>query len=129
LAWALADAGTDLTEAQHWVEHAKQLNPDNPCLYDTEAWLEFRRGNCEIAYEKIQEAIPLADSSPEIAFHAGAILASSGRPVEALAFLDKALDSRRPFGGRKQAEDIRHGICVLRENRSFGKVMPYANFA
>jgi tetratricopeptide (TPR) repeat protein len=113
LAWALADAGTDLTEAQHWVEHAKQLNPDNPCLYDTEAWIEFRRGNYEIAYEKVQEAIPLADYSPDIAFHAGAIFARTGRPVEALAFLNKALDSPRLFGGRKRAEEIRLGICQL----------------
>jgi tetratricopeptide (TPR) repeat protein len=118
MAWALADAGTDLAEASAWVEHAKRLNPDNPCLYDTEAWIDFRRKHYDAAWEKIREAIPLADWSPDIAYHAAVILASKGNVTKASAFVTKAVRSLRPFSRRPEAVILHRNLMSNRRPRT-----------
>jgi tetratricopeptide (TPR) repeat protein len=112
LAWALADSG-DLEQAELWLEQAKRMNPDNPCLFDTEAWIEFRKkGHYQAAYAKLAEALPFAPHSPDISYHAGAVLSRLNRREEAIAYLRMALEFVRPFGGRESATALLAGLTA-----------------
>jgi len=111
LAWALADSG-DLEQAELWLEQAKRMNPDNPCLFDTEAWIEFRKEHYQAAYAKLAEALPFAPHSPDISYHAGAVLSRLNRREEAIAYLRMALEFVRPFGGRESATALLAGLTA-----------------
>jgi tetratricopeptide (TPR) repeat protein len=108
LAWALAEAGTiaDLDEARHWLRVAQEREPNSPHLADTSAWIEHRAGDDAKAFEALRPALPLADQLPEVAYHAGAILAGLGRRDEAIPYLRQALASGQSFPGIAEARSL-----------------------
>jgi hypothetical protein len=107
LAWRLADAGAELEEAQRWLGIARQkYGASDPYLADTNAWIEYRRGEYGAAWEAIQPGLSLAREIPEVAYHAGAIQARLGDRSSAKQFLGLALKSGEPFRGKDDAARI-----------------------
>ena len=106
LAWALADSGIDLGQASHWFQIARQHYPQDPYLSDTQAWIEYRKGNYPGALEALQPSLPHAEQVPEIAYHAGAIHAKLRNRSEAVHFLRLSLQFGQPFNGQKEAKAL-----------------------
>ncbi|WDE03415.1 tetratricopeptide repeat protein [Thalassomonas viridans] len=106
LAWALADKGTDLEQAQSWLDKAKKLAPENVFLSDTQAWLDVRQGNYRQALKHIQPSIHYAAQVPEIAYHLGVIHYNLGEKNKAIEYLQLSLKSQDSFNGRTQAQAL-----------------------
>lgn len=106
LAWALAETGRDLDEARQWLQRARERSPRSPYLADTAAWIEYQGDQSARAWTEIQTALPLVDSIPEVAYHAGAIQARLGHPEEAVRYLQKALKIGRSFPGDAAAKGL-----------------------
>jgi len=106
LAWALADKGTDLAQAQSWIDKAKALAPENVFLSDTQAWLDVRRGNYQQALKHIQPSIGYAPQVPEIAYHLGVIHYNLGEKDKAIEYLKLSLKLPESFNGRTQAKAL-----------------------
>lgn len=106
LAWVLAECGRDLPLARRCVSLAQRKLGASPYLADTVAWIEFRAGNVRQALSLLTPALPEAASTPEIAWHAGAIYARLGQRARAIRYLRMSLASQRCFSGRPQAEKL-----------------------
>ena len=75
--------------------------PQAPYLSDTQAWIEYRKGNYPGALEALQPSFPHAEQVPEIAYHAGAIHAKLGDRSKAVHFLRLSLQF-----GQKEAKTL-----------------------
>ncbi|WDE01060.1 tetratricopeptide repeat protein [Thalassomonas actiniarum] len=106
LAWALTDEGTDLAQAQSWLDKAKVLTPDNVFLSDTQAWLDVQQGNYRQALKHIQPSISYAQQVPEIAYHLGVIHYNLGEKNKAIEYLQLSLKLPESFSGRTQAKAL-----------------------
>lgn len=96
-AYSLVERGERLEEAQQLIARALALEPNEPALMDTQAWLFFKQG-------KLNEADSIFSSfsqqeieqDAEIAYHIGVLRAAQGRVQEALFYLEKAKDTFAP---------------------------------
>jgi tetratricopeptide (TPR) repeat protein len=104
LAWALVDSGGHPEEIDAVFRIAEKSPQARIPLADSAAWYLFRQGEYEEALEVQEPALELVDEVPEIAYHAGAILAALGQREEAKDYLALALQHERPFSGRSAAE-------------------------
>ncbi len=80
VAYALAEAGTDLDWAQSLVLQALALEPDNPDYLDTRGWIACRSGRARAGLRDIRRASKLTD----------------GQEAEIEAHLDRCADARVP---------------------------------
>ncbi|MFN0125279.1 MAG: tetratricopeptide repeat protein [Verrucomicrobiales bacterium] len=103
LAWSMADSGGDLGEAKRLLRLAQAKNSESPYLKDTEAWIHYKAGDSLAAMKSIESAIALAETIPEVAYHAGTIYMQLGDREKALRYLRQALASGRDFNGKKDA--------------------------
>ncbi len=106
LAWALTDGGEDLIQASIWLKKAKQLDPTNVFLSDTEAWLNVQKQNYKQALKSIQPSLKYANTVPEIAYHASVINHKLGNKKQAIEFIKLALKADHSFNGRTEAEKL-----------------------
>lgn len=90
--YSLADQNRDLERAFDLVSKAMSLKPDNGYIIDSLAWVYYRMGNFEKAWELIQEAVELADGDPVIWEHYGDIARELGKPDEAREAYRKSLE-------------------------------------
>ena len=72
----------------------------------TMAWVMYRLGNIVQAERTLQEALNAGGVGHDSAYFAAQILSERGRADAALQLLKPALDSKRLFGARKNAEAL-----------------------
>ena len=112
LAWALSDNGTDIAQAQKWLDKAKVLEPENVYLSDTQAWLDVRQGKYQQALQHIQPSIIYAKQVPEIAYHTAVILYNLGKNRQAIKYLELSLKSQDSFNGKTQAKALLSRLSI-----------------
>lgn len=110
LAWALAATAQDLSQAKKWLLKAKQQDPENVFLSDTEAWIHVREGRYRKALRTIQPSLEYAGKLPEIAYHAGVIHYHLGNPARAADYWRLSLEQETLFQGRKDAKALLHKV-------------------
>jgi len=97
LAYIYADSGQNLDRALDLAQDAKALLPDNPSVADTLGWVLFKRGvpSAAIGYLKEAEAAtkPGDASLGVVRFHLAQAYEANGDPEDALAALDRALET------------------------------------
>jgi len=76
LAYTWAEAGEHLDEARQHVGAALAKDPGNAAYIDTLAWIEYKTGEFEEAWENILQAELLRPGDPEIEEHKKAIRAA-----------------------------------------------------
>ncbi len=89
--YSLADANKDLDRAHILIKKALKAKPDNGYIQDSLAWVYYRQGKIELAWEEILRAVTNADKDPIIWEHYGDIAARAGRRDEARKGYTKAL--------------------------------------
>ncbi len=92
LGYIYADQNRNLDEALNLLEHALELEPDNPYILDSVGWYLYRIGDLEAAFEYLArsyEQLPAAD----VGAHLGEVLWVKGRKDEALAIWQEAYES------------------------------------
>ncbi len=90
LGYTLADLNRRLDYASIYIRRAYEINPTEPAIIDSMAWLEFRLNNLELAESYIQRAASMFHDS-EILGHWVEILWSMQRKAEAIQLLKDAL--------------------------------------
>jgi tetratricopeptide (TPR) repeat protein len=73
LGYTLADRTTRFDEARRYIEHAYEIQPDDPSIIDSMGWVAFRQGRLQEAERYLRRAWEL-DNNPEIAAHLGEVL-------------------------------------------------------
>lgn len=82
LGYTLADRTNRLEEAYQYIREAYRLAPEDPAVIDSLGWIEYLRGNHEVALKNLRNAMELMPD-PEIAAHLGEVLWVTGRKKEA----------------------------------------------
>ncbi len=77
--------------ADSLISEALKMEPENPIFLDSKAWVEFKRGNIESAYEFLKKAIEKGADDPEIFEHMGIVLEKQGKIREAIRWFERAL--------------------------------------
>lgn len=89
--YTLADAGRELERALVLIEKAHFLEPESPHILDSLAWVQFRLGAYDKAWENIRQVVSQIDDDPLIWEHYGDIARAMGKAGEAYAAYQKAL--------------------------------------
>ncbi|MFW5734384.1 MAG: tetratricopeptide repeat protein [Oceanidesulfovibrio sp.] len=90
--YTLADQDRDLERAFDLVSKAMILKPDNGYIVDSLAWVYYRMGRFEKAWELIQEASKLTGEDPVIWEHYGDIARELGKLDQARMAYGKSLE-------------------------------------
>ncbi|MFO8031720.1 MAG: tetratricopeptide repeat protein [Desulfohalobiaceae bacterium] len=90
--YSLAEQGQDLQRALILIKKALQEDPENGFYLDSLAWVYFRSGNLEQAWEHIQKAVEQVQDDPIIWEHYGDIAAELNKQEQAREAYQKSLE-------------------------------------
>lgn len=90
LGYTLADRTDRIDEAYGLIKEALALTPEDPAVLDSMGWVEYRRGNYQVASELLAQAMKIMPDH-EIAAHLGEVLWVIGSREEARAAWRKGL--------------------------------------
>ena len=93
--YTLADKNTDLERALSLITAALEESPDTDYIVDSLAWVQFRLGRIEEAWNSINRCISLGGDDPAIWEHYGDIAKVMGKREEALKGYKKSI-AREP---------------------------------
>jgi len=80
LAWFLAVRADDLSEATELAQKALAFQPGNAAILDTLGWIALRKGNVDLALERLEAATIAADGgAPEIELNLVEALIAAGQ--------------------------------------------------
>ena len=88
----LAEKGQDLDLAEGLVREALAADPGNGAYLDSMAWVMYRNGRFEEAFDYLIQAVNVLPDDPVILEHLGMVLNDLGQKAEALDVLRRALD-------------------------------------
>jgi len=106
LAYLYAESTTDkemLAKAAKLIQDAVTQNPDNPGFLDTAAWVAYKQGDLENAWNYAQDARAYSGRALHC-LHAAVILDARGEREQALKYLNDALESKSDRLDRKALE-------------------------
>lgn len=106
LGYMWAEKGLNLDSAQILIEQALDIDPGNGAYLDSYAWVLYRRGEYERAYEFMKMALEHIENDPVVLEHFGDILERLDRPDAALEAYRRAQEFE-PVDGKRIAEKIR----------------------
>ncbi|ROM97275.1 tetratricopeptide repeat protein [Pseudomonas brassicacearum] len=90
LGYTLSDRTTRYAEAKTLIEHAHQLNPEDPAVLDSLGWVNYRLGNLDVAERYLRQALERFPDQ-EVAAHLGEVLWANGKQREAKQIWGKFL--------------------------------------
>lgn len=106
--YILADRNEQLDRAMVLISRANRLEPDNGYILDSLAWINFRMGKFEEAWEVIKRAVSLKPKQPELWDHYGDIAAALDKKKSAAKGYRKALNLKP-----ENSEQIRRKLNEL----------------
>jgi tetratricopeptide (TPR) repeat protein len=118
LAYLLADHDMDLSKASNYARKAYELEPTNPNILDTYAFVLYKKGEFAKAAEFIHNSISMFEQSSvsapaETYQHAGMINEKLNRKPQALAAYKQALEIGDQSLSDKNKEQIKSSIQRL----------------
>ncbi len=93
----------ELKKADQLINKAIAKDQKNPYYKDTKAWIEFKLGNLDSAWENIQEALNTSKEIGIINYHAAIIAHKLGYQDKAKEYLKIAMEQRLNPKTREQA--------------------------
>lgn len=92
LGYTLADKTQRYEEAYQYIRQAYELTPEDPAVIDSLGWVEYKRGNVEVALKYLKNAFLLIKDH-EISAHLGEVLWVAGQKEAAIAAWKQGLAS------------------------------------
>jgi Tfp pilus assembly protein PilF len=118
LAWLLAQHDDTLADALGYATAAQRLLPRQPEVLDTLGWVYYRQGAGALAISWFERAVEAAPDEPTYRFHLALAHQKAGRADTARTFVKQALESKRAFAGRQEAERL---LADLSQGRGAGQ--------
>ena len=107
----LADENRELDRAYALIRRAVELAPDADFILDSLAWVHFRRGELDAAWEEINRALDASDKNnphdPAMLEHYGDIAAARGDVASARQGWKNAMDLFSNMGYEEDAARVR----------------------
>jgi tetratricopeptide (TPR) repeat protein len=124
IGYTLAEQGQNLDRAEILIKKALNLDPENGYYLDSLAWLYFKSGKLDQAWEAISNAVSRVKDDPIIWEHYGDIASAVQKPDQARTGYERALEH-----GPDNPEQIRDKLrsILSGESSSFppdGRVLP-----
>ncbi|NCQ35177.1 tetratricopeptide repeat protein [bacterium] len=107
LGYFLAEKNIDLEEAERLVQEALVADPSNGAYLDSIAWIRFRQGRMNEAFDYLVRAVNVLPDDPVVLEHLGVVLAAKGQDDEARQMLRRALAMG---GDRVRLETLLEGL-------------------
>jgi Tfp pilus assembly protein PilF len=105
LAMLLVDQREDPRSLDRAAELVYRLNTSqHPALLDTIGWVQYRRGELDTALWNLKQAVKKAPEAAAMHYHLGMAYYKKGDAASAQSHLEKALASKDPFMGLKEAK-------------------------
>jgi len=92
LAYINAEHFDNIDEAYDQAMQARNLRPTDPAIADTLGWINFKRGDYELALSLIKESVSKISQHPEIQYHLGKAHAALNEDASAKAAFSRALE-------------------------------------
>ncbi len=106
LAWALAEANSDLEKAKRLAVKATTLAPQDPSALDTLGWVCYKRREYDEAITALERSLRLRPDSATTHYHLAVALCAAGKPAEGSKHLRAALRSQAQFPEKEQAQRL-----------------------
>lgn len=110
----LADANRDLDKAYKYIQRAVELEPDTDFILDSLAWVQYRRGELDDAWEQIQKALNAsgkdAPKDPAMLEHYGDIAAARGDRDSARNGWQQSMELFEKLGYPDDADRVRRKL-------------------
>nr|WP_321513205.1 tetratricopeptide repeat protein [uncultured Pseudodesulfovibrio sp.] len=106
--YTLAEENRELDRALVLVTKASSLEPENGYILDSVAWVHFKKGNIDKAWEYIRYSVDVVDNDPTIWEHYGDIAAAAGKIKDARKGYNYALKFGHSDAGaiKKKLKDL-----------------------
>lgn len=108
IGYTLAEKGKDLDRALELLEAAHQAMPQAEYITDSLAWVHYKLGNYDLAWQYIQQCLALAEEDPVIWEHFADIAVKRNDRENAILGYTNAL-AKKP----KKPEDIKKKLKIL----------------
>lgn len=113
----LADSNRELDRAYTLIQRAVELEPDADFILDSLAWVHFRRGELDEAWEQIQKALNASGKEgphdPAMLEHYGDIAAARGDEDAARKGWQNSMELFEKFGYAEDAARVRQKLEKL----------------
>ncbi len=103
IACLYSDQFNELEKAFTAAQKARELEPQEPHISDTLAWILFKKGQYRWALGLLEESAPKLTDSPEVQYHLGMARYMLGLEEPARLALQAALDQNKEFTGSTEA--------------------------
>lgn len=104
LAYLYSTKFNEVNKAFDLAQKARALRPQDPQIADTLGWVLFQRKQYSWAATLIQESAEKNVSDGEVQYHLGMAYYMAGNEDAARAALQRALDTKKEFTGREEAQ-------------------------
>ncbi len=110
----LADGNRELDKAYKYIQRAVELEPDTDFILDSLAWVHFRRGELDEAWEQIQKALNASGKNepkdPAMLEHYGDIAAARGDSESARRGWQQSMELFEKLGYPDDADRVRRKL-------------------
>ncbi|MDD4276641.1 MAG: tetratricopeptide repeat protein, partial [Candidatus Cloacimonetes bacterium] len=96
LGYILLNYPEHLAEAERLISDALREEPQNVSFQDSWAWLLYKQGKYQAAYDYLPTVLASAEPNAELLYHAGMIYQAAGEREEALKFFELILQIQPP---------------------------------
>ncbi len=121
LAYLFSERNIRLDEAEELATIALKKEPNSPIYMDTLAWINYQRGDLELARKQLEKAARSVATDPEIYSHLGQVYEELGESALAYTYYEKALKADPTL------DDVREKRDALAITSSRGKVPTQAD--
>ena len=120
LAWTYAEGDEELDKALHLAREAVKEKLDEPHWLDTLGWVQFKRGELDVAVETLRKVTKIDPQANYAHYHLAVVLAKADRAREALVSVIRALHINRLFeerwAAKALAEELRQRLGGIAED-------------
>lgn len=109
LAMLLAEYRGDTASLERAAGLTATLDGSNPAFLDTRGWIQYRRGELDLAVATLQQAVERLPGAGELRYHLGMVYQAKGDRERARQELDKAVT----LGGFPALEQARNALDAL----------------
>ena len=92
LGYMLADRGVRLDESVKLIQKALEIEPSNGAYLDSLGWAYYKMSKFDLAAPNLEKAAKMISGDPTIQEHLGYVYLDMGKPREAQAAWEKALE-------------------------------------